>query len=103
VVIPEPEYTQEVQDIHQDWLLRRATQELRLSRARETKRDALKKVVEDGDVDAPMLLAILENEIEEALYATGKGLAVKMTESEKTHHDNEWRTYRERKSRLEKQ
>jgi hypothetical protein len=103
VVIPEPVYTQEVLDKHMDRVSRHATQQSRLAQAREVKRAALQVAVDDGDFDAPMQLAVLENEIEEATYAAGKGLAIKLDELEKTHHENEWRTFRERTSRLEKQ
>ena len=64
---------------------------------------ALKAAVTAGDLDAPMQLAILENEIDEAKYQAGIELPVKLSEMEKTQHENEWRTYRERTSRLEKQ
>jgi hypothetical protein len=55
------------------------------------------------DADAPMLLAILENEIEEAAYQATVDLPIILDESEKTENSNAWRTYQERNSRLETQ
>ena len=50
-----------------------------------------------------MLLALLDNEIDEATYQATLALPIKLDDMEQTHHYNEWRTYRERTSRLEKQ
>jgi hypothetical protein len=55
------------------------------------------------DPEAPMLLALLDNEIDEATYQARLALPIKLDDMEQTHHYNEWRTYRERTSRLEKQ
>ena len=49
------------------------------------------------------MLALLENEIEEAAYQATLDLPIELTDEESTQYSNEWRTYRERKSRLEKQ
>ena len=56
-----------------------------------------------ADAKAPMALALLENEIEEATYQDTNELTVKLNEMEKTENDSAWRTYRERNSRLETQ
>ncbi len=103
VVIPEPEYTPEVLVKHQERVLRNESQQQRLQTARVTQQNALSLAVAAGDADAPMKLAILENEIEEAVYRETMDLPIKLNKLEKTHHDNEWRTFRERQSRLEKQ
>jgi hypothetical protein len=50
-----------------------------------------------------MSLAELENEIEEAEYQATLDLPIKLTDEESTQYSNEWRTYRERTTRLEKQ
>ena len=42
-----------------------------------------------------MELALLENEIEEASYQASMELPFKLTKTEKTEHNNTWRTYRE--------
>jgi hypothetical protein len=101
VVLPKPEHTSEVLAKHLDRETRHANQILRLKDAREDKRSALSKaVIEDTDPDASMLLALLDNEIEEADYQATLQLPIHLDESEKTEHDNAWRTYRERNTRL---
>jgi hypothetical protein len=101
VIISKPEHTPEVLAKHLERETRHANQILRLKDAREDKRSALsKEVVLDRDPDASMSLAILDNEIEEADYQATLKLPIKLDESEKTEHDNAWRTYRERNTRL---
>jgi hypothetical protein len=103
VSIPEPEYTQETLVKHVIREARVRSQQQRLQTARRAHKSALKKAILAEDVDATIKLAILENEIEEATYQETVELPIKMDELEKTHYDNEWRTFRERNSRLEKQ
>jgi hypothetical protein len=103
VLILEPEYTLEVLKKHEDSVLCNQTQQQQLQTARLSQQNALLLSVRSGDLDAPMKLAILENEIEEATYQETIELPIKMDDIEKTHQDNEWRTYHKRKSRLEKQ
>jgi hypothetical protein len=104
VLIDEPKHTQAVLDKHADKEVRRQTQQLRLEQARLLQKTTLKAAVTAGtDPEAPMLLAFLDNEIDEATYQATLALPVKLDDMEQTHHNNEWRTYRERTSRLEKQ
>jgi hypothetical protein len=104
VVIDPPEHTDEVLAKHADKEARRLTQQARLSQARELRRLALETLVAAAtDATAPMLLAILENEIEEAAYQATVDLPIKLTDEESTQYSNAWRTYRERSTRLEKQ
>lgn len=102
VVIKEPTYTDEVLAKHAEKEARRITQETRVTRARTTKRTSL-LITSLTDPDDAMKLAILDNEIEEATYLAGLPLPVKLDEEESNHNHNEWRTYRERTSRLAKQ
>jgi hypothetical protein len=104
VVIPKPEHTEDVLNKHAERVLRHNTQEERLVRARLAQKTALEAaVIAQEDLDAPMLLAILENEIEEAQYQATLDLPIALDETEKTENINAWRTYRERNSRLETQ
>ena len=104
ITIEEPKHTQEVLDKHAEKEARRLTQQARLIRARSLRRAALETLVTAGtDLTAPMSLAELENEIEEAEYQATLDLPIKLTDEESTQYSNEWRTYRERTSRLEKQ
>jgi len=53
------------------------------------------------DVDAPMRVAKLQNEIAQAALEAQEEVPMSLTESEKTLHSNAWRTYRERKAKLD--
>jgi hypothetical protein len=104
VTITEPTYTQAVLDKHAIKETRHQAQQARLHTARSLQLIQLQAaVVTATDPEAPMLLAILENDIEEATYNATLPLPIKLEDEEYTQHNNEWRTYRERKSRLEKQ
>jgi hypothetical protein len=104
ITIEEPKHTKEVLNKQVDKETRRLTQQSRLTRARDLKKTMLEALVVAGtDPTAPMTLAELENEIEEAAYQATLELPIKLTDEESTHYSNEWRTYRERSARLEKQ
>jgi hypothetical protein len=104
IMIDEPKYMQSVLDKHADKEVRRQTQQFRLEQARLLQKTNLEAAVTAGtDPEAPMLLALLDNEIDEATYQATLVLPIKVDDMEQTHHYNEWRTYRERTSRLEKQ
>ena len=76
----------------------------RLSEAREANIVMLNQAVEDGNYpETPIMLAIMENDIDEAIFKTSIDLEIHLTDAEKTEHDNAWHTYRERASRPEKQ
>jgi hypothetical protein len=49
-----------------------------------------------ADPDAPMQLAILDNEIAEGNYKQNNEVQIKMSDSEMTQYSNDWRTYQER-------
>jgi hypothetical protein len=51
-------------------------------------------------MDAPMKLAILQNEISQGEFAASIEVPVVLTDSEKTHFSNDWRTFRERNTNL---
>jgi hypothetical protein len=56
-----------------------------------------------ADPDAPMQLAILDNEIAKGNYKQNNEVSIEMLDSEKTQYSNDWRTYRERNALLTKQ
>jgi hypothetical protein len=103
VILSEPVHTTEV-------LARRAireqmvrTGEENLQQARLSKRIILETAAALGaDPDAPMQLAILDNEIAEGNYKQNNEVPIKMLDSEKTQYSNDWRTYRERNALLTK-
>jgi hypothetical protein len=51
-------------------------------------------------MDAPMRLAILQNEIAQGKIAANIEVPVVLTDSEKTQCSNDWRTFRERNTNL---
>jgi hypothetical protein len=55
-----------------------------------------------ADPDAPMQLAILDNEIAEGNYKQNNEVPIEMSDSEKIKYSNNWRTYRERNALLTK-
>ena len=103
LVIQEPEYSQDTLTEHADATQRRDTHHARITRARTAKKIALEALSDAGDADATIALAELQNEMDEAEYKVSIPLPMILQGDEKTKHDNEWRTYRERVTRLEKQ
>ena len=102
VTIPKPEHSQEILDRHQDRVTRLQGQNLRLALARDTMKQSLEDQVADGDTNAPMKLAILENEIKEAAYKATIDIPIVLTGDEQNEYDNVWKTYQERQAHLEK-
>ena len=90
-------------DKHAKRVLRNTNKQARLQLARYDQQTALQAAVTDGDAEAPMKLAILENAIEEATFQETVSLPIKLDKLEKTHHENKWRTFRKRNALLEKQ
>ena len=77
--------------------------QVNLQQARQAQQVILQEAVRDGiDPEAPMKLAILENEIAQGTFEQQAEVAIEMSDSEKTQYSNEWRTYRERNSALTK-
>ena len=55
-----------------------------------------------GDPEAPMKLAVLQNEIAHGKLEASEDVHMQLADSEKTQHSNEWRTFRERIANLAK-
>ncbi len=53
-----------------------------------------------ADPDAPIQLAILDNEIAEGNYKQNNEVPIEMSDSEKTQYSTDWRTYQERNALL---
>jgi hypothetical protein len=103
VILSEPVHTPEVLARHaiREQMVR--TGEENLQRARLSKRVILEAAAALGaDPDAPMQLAILDNEIAEGNYKQNNEVPIEMSDSEKTQYSNDWRTYRERNALLTK-
>jgi hypothetical protein len=71
--------------------------------ARLSKRIILEAATALGtDPDAPMQLAILDNEIAKGNYKQNNEVPIEMLDSENMQYSNDWRTYRERNALLTK-
>ena len=100
VTIAEPTYSAAILARHttREALVRAA--QANIQRARRAQAVALQQAVDDGDLDAQMHLAVVENDIAQGDFDANEPVPVEMTDSEKTLSSNEWRTYRERAANL---
>jgi hypothetical protein len=75
--------------------------QLNIQQDRQAQETILKASVQvEMDMDAPMRLAILENEIAQGEFAASIEVPVALTDSEKTQFSNDWCTFRERNTNL---
>jgi hypothetical protein len=75
--------------------------QLNIQQALQAQETVLKAAVQAGTyMDAPMKLAILQNEISKGKFATSIEVPVLLIDSEKTQFSNDWRTFRERNTNL---
>jgi hypothetical protein len=103
VILSEPIHTLEVLARHAICEQMVRTGEENLQWARLSKRVILEAAAALGaDPDAPMQLAILDNEIEEGNYKQNNEVPIEMSDSEKMQYSNDWRTYQERNALLTK-
>jgi hypothetical protein len=73
----------------------------RARKSQETILDAAVLAVLAGiDMEAPMKLALLQNEISQGGFSANIEVPIVLNDSHKTHFSNEWRTYRERNYNL---
>jgi hypothetical protein len=69
--------------------------QLNIKQARQAQDTILKATVQTGTyMDAPMKLAILQNEIAQGEFAASIEVPVVLTKSEKNQFSNDWRTFR---------
>jgi hypothetical protein len=94
VIRSEPIHTLEVLARHAICEQMVRTREENLQRARLSKRVILEAAAALGtDPDAPMQLAILDNQIAEGSYKQNNEVPIEMFDSEKMQYSNNWRTY----------
>ena len=94
ITLPEPTHTDEVMQRHTHHEQLVQTGQANLQAAREQQHILLEALVVAGtDPEAPMKLAILQNEIAQADFEANEGVPIKLTKSEKTQHSNTWKTY----------
>jgi hypothetical protein len=98
-----------VQPLHtDDVLLKHSMREtmihngqMNIQRARKAQETILEAAVQAGlDMEAPMKLALLQNEIAQGEFSANVEVPIVLNDSQKTQFSNEWRTYRERNDNL---
>ena len=104
VTLTEPTYSQAVITRHNARLTVVRTAQTNLQTARQQQLVVLQATLAGGgaDPDVPVRIATLENEIAFAALDAQEPVPMELTDEEKTQYSNAWRTYRERKARLEK-
>jgi hypothetical protein len=75
--------------------------QMNIQRARKAQETILEATVQAGlDMEAPMKLALLQNEISQGEFSANVEVPIVLSDSQKTQFSNEWRTYRERNDNL---
>jgi hypothetical protein len=101
VVLTEPVYTDDVLARHSVREVMIRNGQLNIQQARQAQETILTAAVQAAtDMDAPMKLAILQNEIAQGEFAVSIEVIVVLTDSEKTQFSNDWCTFRERNTNL---
>jgi hypothetical protein len=96
VVLAEPVHTNDVLARHSVREVMILNGQLNIQQAQQAQETILKAAVQTGTyMDAPMKLAILQNEIAQGEFAASIDVPVVLTDSEKTQFSNDWRTFRE--------
>jgi hypothetical protein len=104
VTLAEPVHTPAVMARHAIREQMICTGQANLQQARLAQQFILEMAVTAAvDPEAPMKLAILNNEIAQAHFEQNVDVPIKMLDSEKTQYSNEWRSYREWNAQLLKQ
>jgi hypothetical protein len=101
VVLTEPVHTDDVLARHSVREVMIRNGQLNIQQARQAQETIHKAAVQAGtDMDAPVKLAILQNEIAQGEFASSIEVPVVLTDSEKTQFSNDWCTFRERNTNL---
>jgi hypothetical protein len=75
--------------------------QMNIQRARKAQETILETAVQEGlDMEAPMKLALPQNEIAQEEFSANVEVPIVLNDSQKTQFSNEWRTYRERNPNL---
>jgi hypothetical protein len=97
VILTEPVHTSDVLARHivREVIIRNG--QLNIQQAQQAQETILKATVQAGTyMDAPMKLAILQNEIAQGEFSASIEVPVLLTDSEQTKFSNNWRTFQER-------
>jgi hypothetical protein len=69
--------------------------QMNIQRARKAQETILETAVQAGlDMEAPMKLALLQNDIAQGEFSANVEVPIVLNDSQKTQFSNEWRTYR---------
>jgi hypothetical protein len=101
VILVEPVHTDDVllKHILRETMIRNS--QMNIQRARKSQETILEEAVQGGlDMEAPMKLALLQNEIAQGEFSAKVEVPIVLNDSQKTQFSNEWRTYRERNDNL---
>jgi hypothetical protein len=94
VILTKPVHTDDVLAIHSVSEVVILNGQLNIQQARQAQETILKAAVQAGTyMDAPMKLAILQNEIAQGEFAASIEVPVVLTDSEKTEFSNDWCTF----------
>jgi hypothetical protein len=95
-IIVKPVHTDDVMARHGVREVMIQSGQMNIQRARNSQENILQNAVNKGeDMDAPMKLAILQNEISQGEFTTNIEGPVELNDSYKNQLGNEWRTYQE--------
>jgi hypothetical protein len=101
VILTEPVHTDDVLARHSVREVMIRNGRLNSQQARQAQETILEAAVQAGtDMDAPMKLAILQNDIAQGEFAASIEVPVVLTGSEKTQFSNDWLTFQERNTNL---
>jgi hypothetical protein len=101
VILAEPVHTDDVLFKHglRETMIRNG--QMNIQRARKTQETFLEAAVQAGlDMEAPMKLALLQNDIAQGGFSANVEVPIVLNDSQKTQFSNEWRTCRERNDNL---
>jgi hypothetical protein len=101
VILVEPVHTDDVLLKHslRETMIRNG--QMNIQRARKAQDTILETAVQGGlDMEAPMKLALLQNNIAQGEFSANVEVPIVLNDSQKTQFVNEWRTYRKRNANL---
>jgi hypothetical protein len=101
VILVEPVHTDDVLLKHslRETMIRNG--QMNIQRARKSQETILEAAVQGGlDMEAPMKLALLKNEIAQGEFSSNVEVPIVLNDSHNTQSINEWRTYRELNANL---
>jgi hypothetical protein len=101
VLLTEPVHTKDFLAIHSVREVMNRNGQLNIQQARQAQETIFKAAVQVGtEMDAPMRLAILQNEIAQGKFSASIEVPVVLIDYEKTQISNDWHTFRERNNNL---